>query len=1164
MKSVDARAKLVQALRLDLVGPENGSELEAEILNQAPSRWYLTGFLVPLEATEAQRVDETADDDMDGAADEAGGTDDAAEPEKPAARRALLPSSLGLSLLVTPGTKELKVLVRWGDYSQDPAGGATEAIAAEEPGQSSPAIPVPARGPVNWKRTPREKLVAVNLPASSTPPKVISVPNSGDSRYALELSVLIRPVQAIGIAQGMVPPGTRSVSIFLVNHRRPAPDELRDTRFAFQAQLEVQTQEPLIARPNVRGRDDADWDERVGDLQYRDVYEYAVGHGVATHSHLTADAACHIVRTCWLPDGQVEFVAPSDIQGVILEMEALATLTDADQARERLLPFVRQYREWIERQQSLVPSDHSARREVADELLHRAEHAATRIENGITLLSDAQVLDAFRTANKVMARAARQRFAVLQNKKPAEVDAPRWRPFQLAYLLMNLPGIVNPLDADRQVVDLLFFPTGGGKTEAYLGLAAFTLVYRRLKNPGILSAGLSVLMRYTLRLLTLDQLGRAATLICALELERENDPDKLGPWPFEIGLWVGRAATPNRMGRKGDNDPYSARLKTISFQNDDRKPSPIPLETCPWCGTKFKKTSFSLWRNGKLNSDEPDELRVVCANRDCEFTRNRPLPIQAVDEPVYRRLPCFMIATVDKFAAMPWTGQVGAFFGRVQRHDENGFYGPCDLGIGRVLSAPLPPPDLIIQDELHLISGPMGTMVGLYESALDALCTREIGGKTVGPKIIASTATVRRAEKQILSLFNRRIVDVFPPPGPNRRDSFFAETHTPEQTNPRLYVGVAAQGRSLKVVMLRTYLALLAAAQKAYDADGGKKNAENAADPYMSLLGYFNSLRELGGSRRIVEDEVTIRLIDYSRRKRMNQAEGPFANRTIDYDVVELTSRESTNKVADAKRRLALRVHENEHVDVAIATNMISVGLDIPRLGLMVVLGQPKTCAEYIQATSRVGRDPKRPGLVVTLLNVHRPRDRSHYERFEVFHQAFYRAVEATSVTPFSPRALDRGLAGTLVALARQKGEGMTPPKGASEILTRRQSLEWVANELADRASQAAAHVQDDPAAKEALRVRVRARAEDLLDSWEQIAHDYQQKAVALQYNRSEAGAAQPLLRDILDPDLPNLPRVHWKFRANRSMRDVEPSVNVLMRNLDRPDDDVALPEESS
>src|SRR5919108_1694705 len=195
---------------------------------------------------------------------------------------------------------------------------------------------------------------------------------------------------------------------------------------------------------------------------------------------------------------------------------------------------------------------------------------------------------------------------------PATVQ-PQWRPFQLAFLLMNLPGIVHPEHDDREVVDLLFFPTGGGKTEAYLGLAAFTLVLRRLRNPEVNSAGLSVLMRYTLRLLTLDQLGRAATLICALELERHQDVETLGTWPFEIGLWVGKAATPNVMGAKGDGNNDSARARTIAFKNDDRKPSPIPLEDCPWCGTKFRATSFNLLPN----PDFPTDLRVTCTSKKC-------------------------------------------------------------------------------------------------------------------------------------------------------------------------------------------------------------------------------------------------------------------------------------------------------------------------------------------------------------------------------------------------------------------------------------------------------------------------------------------------------------------------------------------------------------------
>ena len=309
------------------------------------------------------------------------------------------------------------------------------------------------------------------------------------------------------------------------------------------------------------------------------------------------------------------------------------------------------------------------------------------------------------------------------------------------------------------------------------------------RSAGPHAAGLSVLMRYTLRLLTLDQLSRAATLICALELLRQDQADKLGDWPFEIGLWVGKAATPNRMGKKGDNDSESARAKTIAFRNDDRKPAPIPLEECPWCGEKFRAASFQLLPG----PDFPTDLRINCVNRRCNFSRGQPLPILAVDEPIYRRLPCFMIATVDKFAAMPWTGEVGGFFGRVQRYDQNGFYGPCDPRTGQPLPAGrLMPPDLVIQDELHLISGPLGTLVGLYETALDGLCSYERDGHQFGPKIVASTATVRRADSQIRALFNRRTVDIFPPPGPDRRDSFFAEVHPPSRSNARLYVGVAA------------------------------------------------------------------------------------------------------------------------------------------------------------------------------------------------------------------------------------------------------------------------------------------------------------------------------------------------------------------------------------
>ena len=430
-------------------------------------------------------------------------------------------------------------------------------------------------------------------------------------------------------------------------------------------------------------------------------------------------------------------------------------------------------------------------------------------------------------------------------------------------------------------------------------------------------------MRYTLRLLTLDQVARASGLVCALELEREADAARYGEWPFEIGLWVGKAATPNVMGRKGESRSDSARAKTRQFRSNPRgKPSPIPLESCPWCGTRFEPDSFTLLPN----DDRPTELRVVCAKFECEFSGDRPLPILAVDEPIYRRLPAFLIATADKFASLPWVAETGKLLGGARCFDGSGFRGPAEQGGGQRLDRPLPPPDLVIQDELHLISGPLGTMAGLYESAIEALCIREMEGQAVRPKIVASTATVRQAQGQIQALFARAMTQIFPPPGPDRRDSFFAHSVPVEKTPGRRYLGVTSPGRSPKVLMRRVWLALMGAAERAWRDAGGHRNRENSADPYMTVLGYFNSLRELGGARRILEEEVQNTIRHYGSRKRINERHGLFQNRRSFSEVVELTSRVSTNQVADARRRLERPFHEAQRVDCAIATNMISVG----------------------------------------------------------------------------------------------------------------------------------------------------------------------------------------------------------------------------------------------
>jgi hypothetical protein len=1111
--SQEVRERLVDALKLDLIGPRAGQALANERLPGwvRPSNWYLTGFLIPSGTPPERGADADEDDDVGVIPDSAGLAEESND-ERKAAKKGFFPSSMGLSFLVPKEAHSITVVLRWGDYTR-----------SEIEGTDGKAISV-------WQRQSRSETVPVTLRESNEP--VHDVPNSG----GLQLHIVERLILSGDLDQH-IPQGTRSVSVFLVNHRAPDADN-PDLAYIFQAEIEVRGDYPFVPRPDLRGAQAAEWDDQVADLHYADTPEYATGHGVSAEWEIV-DGACRLLRSAWMPSAQVEKTATVDAPGTELSMEVLGTLADGQAAETALRSLVGQYRAWIEARGPIIATLRGSRRDTADELLRFAGVAADRIARGIALLAqDADALDAFRVANRAVALALRKRLGI---------ETPRWRTFQLAFLLLNLPGLTDPCDPNRATVDLLFFPTGGGKTEAYLGLAAFAMVLRRLHHPGEKGrsgAGVSVIMRYTLRLLTLDQLARAAGLVCALELEREKDVTRYGEWPFEIGLWVGKAATPNILGHKGDGRSDSARTKVRQFKADPKgKPSPIPLENCPWCGTRFGPSSFALMPN----DDQPRELRIVCTNFECDFTRDRPLPIVAVDEPIYRRLPAFLIATVDKFASLPWVGQTGSLLGGAERHDSAGFYGASEPGRGTRLATPLPPPDLVIQDELHLISGPLGTMTGLYESAIEALCVREIDGRAVRPKIVASTATVRRAQDQIQALFARPLTQVFPPPGPDRSDSFFARTVPSSETAARLYLGIAAQGRNPKVIMRKAWLALMGAAERAYRDAGGHKNEQNPADPYMTVLGYFNSLRELGGARRILEEEVQNTIKAYGGRKRIGEEQGIFRDRKTFSEVVELTSRVSTDKVAEARRRLETPFHKIEQrVDCAIATNMISVGLDIPRLGLMVVLGQPKTHAEYIQATSRVGRDDQRPGLVVTLLNIHKPRDRSHYERFRYYHETFYRSVEVSSVTPFSARALDRGFAGALVGLARHVVPKLTPPQGVELITDVRAELE---RRLLDAFLE---RVRKQPLADEAEREEclrsVQNRVVELLDSWRKVFDHYHAAGVSMQYQKYELKQPRPLLREMLDTNFES--DDHGKFRANRSLRDVEPEVNLFLKDL--------------
>lgn len=1125
------RGRLVDVLRRDLVGPgPEDPDLAREMLKENPSRWYLTGFLAPLPeagvaADEPDGLGEEGDPlfgDDTGADPETGparAADDT-PPDEPSARPRRLPASLGITALVPEGVDEVEVALSWGDYATEPP--LPPEVLADTQAQFDPRY-----RDVRWRRVPGEAVVRIRVPHGRGA-RVLLPGTGGAQRPAggLAIEAHARPY-AIQEPDGGVA-RVRALTVMVVNRRPPVRRRFADVTFAFQVRLELRCAAGFYPRCDLSGYGSTDPDAALADLHYRDVAEYAVGRGTSAGWRKDPDGTVRTVFTDHLPQAEVERVEPNEsIAGVEFGMETLAALArgDAELLTGALEGLPTAYSGWIAAQVAQVPDIPGPdRRTTAGRLLEAAREAEARIADGIALLrADGRTRLAFAAMNEAMARAARRRNAGPGGDSAAQ-SAPRWRPFQLAFILLNLRGLADPTHSDREIADLLFFPTGGGKTEAYLGLASWMIAHRRLSNGGVLGAGVTVLMRYTLRLLTLDQLSRAAGVVCALELMRgepawqEGGKRLLGDWPIEIGLWVGSAASPNRLGKTGDKRDDTAVARIRRYRRNGRE-APAPIKACPWCGTPFGRESFSC-----VPSDTaPQNMVVRCANVSCDFTRDRPLPVLTVDEAIYRRLPAFLIATVDKFAGLPWIGEAGAFFGHVDRHDEWGFYGAAEPSRGRSLwnGHSLAPPDLIVQDELHLISGPLGTVAALYEVALDRLASRQFMGRRIRPKVVASTATVRRAAAQVKALFDRQQTAVFPPPGPDRRDSFFAVTARPEDKPARLYVGLASPGRGPKLIFLRALTTLLAAARA--EADGGSD-----ADAYETALCYFNALRELGGARRIVEDEVRARLATYgAERRRLDPPDAPFADRRL-REPLELTSRVSTDQVADAKERLALRCADAAGVDVAMATNMISVGLDIGRLGLMLVQGQPKAAAEYIQATSRVGRREAQPGLVLVLLNAHKPRDRMHHEQFRQFHAGFYRAVEATSVTPWAARALDRALAAVVVAAGRHLEPEMAPEDAAPRLRGNAVLQQRIVEVVLDRAP------HDGVVGGHAA---LRAVVTELVRAWVETADEATATGGKLYYGHPRDKA---LLHDPLDPLLDSLAPAHRRFAAGRSMRDVE------------------------
>lgn len=736
------------------------------------------------------------------------------------------------------------------------------------------------------------------------------------------------------------------------------------------------------------------WDEEEEELAltYQSRKVYGIGHGCSVTWRGEEFAQIESVSTTFLPKFEVPNVTTEFPRGegldlneqLVLKLSWLADTTiKKNEVIDGLSTFVNHYAQWVVSQKVLFDAE-TDHKNAADRLSERLERAVARMRLGVrTLDENPQAYQCFQLANLAML----MQIVHSGNQRPTEsalhssdyIELPesslvKWRPFQLAFQLLSIESTFNENSKDRDLVDLVWFPTGGGKTEAYLALAAFELFRRRIVY-GDTGGGTAVIKRYTLRLLTAQQFERCSTLICACEFLRRESPENFGVEPFSIGLWVGGSSTPNSYSSEYESSK-GAYQKFNELLEDQRPKNPFQLGSCPWCKTSIipeqKNQDVAAYGIRATESS----FGFFCPNSHCCF--HDDLPVQVIDEGLYKSPPSFLIGTIDKFARLTWLDKAGAFFG---------------AGI-----AGCSPPSLIIQDELHLISGPLGTIAGLYEASFDTV----LSSRGARPKYVAATATIRRAADQARKLYARR-VDVFPPLGARCTDSFFSREEEDFKGKGRLYIGVMGQYHNPVTSLVHTTGALAQAPMELPLTPDGH-------DSYWTNVIFHNSRRELGKTMSLCRDDIP------SRAKVIATDQSKLRP---SYAPVEMSANIPSWEIPEVLNKLAMEYADGDAIDALPCTNMFSVGVDVSRLGLIVMNGQPKTSAEYIQASSRVGRKSGRPGLVVAFYSSTKSRDRSHYETFRSYHQSLYRSVEPTSVTPSAMPALERALHAALVIVMR-------------------------------------------------------------------------------------------------------------------------------------------------
>lgn len=1219
--SASARAGLVEVLRRELIGPAEG---DIEVLTTPPDDRYLLGRIAPTRLTGAADDLEAAastgapvtgvEEEMTNAtAEEDPGEDTDDEPVR---RGLMIPASMGLRFQVPADPAELESIaihVSWGTYESTGRDDAEAPVSSSDPASSRDSHIT------RYRRIPHYHNFSLRL-ADLTPGRTLD--------RKLENDVFLRVDSYRDTSPAGGPGGRYLIELALCNDQE-TPRRIPVHAWMFQTQIHVDADnrdvflpvhDPLLPpAPGVQPASDPE-DARL-ELQYRDRLEFAVGRTCSVDWSVrkpspgkSAPRRAFQVRTTWMPTVETPQTAATPVQGAELNMRTLATAAESQntaQLRAALEPIVEAYTAWLGEQETAVAALPEHLRDTGAEALAEARQVLGQLAEGIDhLLTDPEARRCFAFMNRVMAdqrvhsqiaaaRAVDSGLSVeeAEDRVLAGGYPHHWRVFQLAFIFMQLPALTDPAlprrSGDLAAAQLLFFPTGGGKTEAYLGLAAYAFAIRR--RQGLLEtpdgpidgrSGVTVLMRYTLRLLTSQQFQRATTLVCAAELARRDDPATWGEEPFRIGLWVGTAVSPKRVSEAAKE---LERLNDRGGSGAGYRFSALQLGHCPWCGRPLTPGDVTI---GSV-AGSADRVILRCSDElgECPFSEgdgNVPdgLPVLTTDEEIYRLAPAFVIATVDKLARLAREGHAATLFGHVARrcerhgyvphpgHDSSHDFTGCTLGEngrhqakGELPAATirpatrLRPPDLIIQDELHLITGALGTTVGLFETAVETMCAwRAPDGRPARPLLVASSATVRNVADQVRSLYGRDVT-IFPPQVLDASDTFFSRTVEDDAHPGRLYVGLSTTGVRLTAAEIQTTQTVMAGAQLLFDRLG------SAADPYMTLVGYFSATRELAGMARYVQDDIQTGLAKPGRDSRLPRRRGTAFGAL---NLGELTSRIASTDITATLDRMALtfdpgadsttakaaaaaavqagkKVERREAAvnpyDVVLATSMLQVGVDVSRLGLMLVVGQPKNTAEYIQATSRVGRDVSRPGLVITLGNWARPRDLAHYEQFRHFHETFYARVEPLTVTPFSVTAIDRGLDSALVAAARvtQAGcsDGLNPEHNAGRITEQAEALDRLVDKLSTRIS-AAAGEEESKYARNRLASRV--------GEWKKRQREVAKKHGELVYERgADTVKYFPLLRSAESAGSRGSRPDDAPFVVAGSMREVQPEINLLV-----------------